>query len=453
MYLSQTFSSIRFHYRDKTFGTMENTGFGPCDNAPQWATEPSKMEDMQTLMNAVIDSLQGNGNDIKLLLETDLDLDSLIQQVFTKDRLEQLYNDESERFYLQKKSITLKDVDSIIDKYMGGSYRSDYSKDSKVLQPSNELFIWCVLTKRQTMAKLIWRRGDGALVRALVASMMYRSMAKEATNDDILEMETKRLLSYAEEFDQEALDLLDYSYSQNKASAQELLTCKLAKWPGLTCLVLAYASRNRKLIAHPCFQMIVNDLWMGGLLTRRYTNLKTLICLLCPPLCLLLIYKSADTIKLHRQRQSKLKLISDRDVDRRPISTISNDDGLQPKWPIKFLEFYTAPITKFWIWSIGYAIFLLIFTYTVLIRTPSLPECNEYYVFSYLITFGTEKIREIAISQPFKTKDKLAVWFSNRWNCFDVFFVLLFFIGMALRVNPTTIEYGRMIYSFNIVYW
>ncbi len=433
---------------------MADTGCGPRENAPEGASEPSKMENMQTLMNAIMDSLQGNGDDIKLLLETDLDLDSLIQKVFTRDRLKQLYNVEPERFYLQKKSITLKDVDSVVNKYMGGCYRSNYSKGNKVLQPSNELFIWCVLTKRQTMAKLIWRRGDGALVRALIASMMYRSMAKETANDDILEMEMKKLQSYAEEFDQKALDLLDHSYSQNNGSAQELLTCKLPNWPGLTCLVLAYACHNRKLIAHPCFQIIVNDLWMGGLLTRRYTNLKILICLLCPPLCLFLKYKSADTIKLHRLRQSKSKLMRNRDVERRQISTNSNvDDRPQPKWPIKFLEFYTAPITKFWIWSIGYAVFLLIFTYTVLVRTPVLPEWNEYYVFAYLITFGAEKIREIAISQPIKSKDKLAVWVSNLWNCFDVFFVLLFFIGTTLRLIPTTIEYGRMIYSFNIVYW
>lgn len=43
----------------------------------------------------------------------------------------------------------------------------------------------------------------------------------------------------------------------------------------------------------------------------------------------------------------------------------------------KFYEFYAAPITKFWSWSISYFLFLIIYTYTMLIRTPETPEWNE----------------------------------------------------------------------------
>lgn len=47
----------------------------------------------------------------------------------------------------------------------------------------------------------------------------------------------------------------------------------------------------------------------------------------------------------------------------------------------KFYEFYAAPITKFWSWSMAYFFFLVVFTYTVLIRTPETPEWNEYINF------------------------------------------------------------------------
>lgn len=44
----------------------------------------------------------------------------------------------------------------------------------------------------------------------------------------------------------------------------------------------------------------------------------------------------------------------------------------------KFYEFYAAPITKFWSWSMAYFLFLIIYTYTVLIKTPDTPAWNEY---------------------------------------------------------------------------
>ena len=64
----------------------------------------------------------------------------------------------------------------------------------------------------------------------------------------------------------------------------------------------------------------------------------------------------------------------------------------------KFYEFYGAPITKFWSHSIAYAIFLVIYTYTMLVRLPPVPHWNEYFIMANIATFGGEKIREILAS-------------------------------------------------------
>lgn len=80
-----------------------------------------------------------------------------------------------------------------------------------------------------------------------------------------------------------ALDLLDYCYRQDDDQTQQLLTCELHNWSGQTCLSLAVAANHRPLLAHPCSQIILADLWMGGLRTRKNTNLKvaTPIILCC----------------------------------------------------------------------------------------------------------------------------------------------------------------------------
>ena len=81
-------------------------------------------------------------------------------------------------------------------------------------QPFNELLIWAVLTKRQDMAKLMWHHGEEALAKALVASKLYRAMAREAEDDDLEVGVYDELRRYSAEFDKEALDLLDHSYRQ-----------------------------------------------------------------------------------------------------------------------------------------------------------------------------------------------------------------------------------------------
>ena len=71
-----------------------------------------------------------------------------------------------------------------------------------------------------------------------------------------------------------AVELLDYCYRQDDDQTQQLLTSELQNWSGQTCLSLAVTANHRPLLAHPCSQIILADLWMGGLRTRKNTNLK-----------------------------------------------------------------------------------------------------------------------------------------------------------------------------------
>lgn len=96
----------------------------------------------------------------------------------------------------------------------------------------------------------------------------------------------------------------------------------------------------------------------------------------------------------------------------------------------KIYEFYTAPITKFWADSVSaqvnhfaiyaenqmvssdgvyfishflqmaYVFFLLMFTYTVLVKMAPTPRWQEIYSIAYITTLGCEKIREIISSEP-----------------------------------------------------
>ncbi len=453
---------------------------------------------LDVMENSVIEALVNNRvNVIKKLLDKGLPMRIFL----TIPRLEKLYNSEKDpakalRFILwelpsaRKASITLKDVDSVIKKFMGGAFHSSYgspSDESRVFrQPFNELLVWSVLTKRQDMAKLMWHHGEEALAKALVASKLYRAMAISSKAEDDLEVEVTELNNYAAEFAREALDLLDYCFRRDEDLAQQLLTCEMPTWSHRTCLGLAFACFHREFLAHPCSQLFLGDLWLGGLSLRRYKNIKVLLSLLFFPLILCLEFKTKEEIQRLRLKQNlnkftrqmnnrgrnginRMKTIS---IEYASAQNSDNDDTEMPsdaqqQHPLmgssssnqklttlrKFFEFYTAPITTYWSWSIAYFIFLFFYTYTLLIRTPATLEWNEIYVILFIATFGCEKLREILISEPVKFRRKFILWVSNGWNFCDAFFIPMFFIGMILRLEKDLLDVGRVVYCLNIIYW
>uniref|UniRef100_A0A182LT93 Ion transport domain-containing protein n=1 Tax=Anopheles culicifacies TaxID=139723 RepID=A0A182LT93_9DIPT len=133
-----------------------------------------------------------------------------------------------------------------------------------------------------------------------------------------------------------------------------------------------------------------------------------------------------------------------------------DSDGRQQrplKLKKKFYEFYTAPITKFWADSMAYVFFLVLFTYTVLVRMEETPSWQEVYAISYITTLGCEKIREIVSSEPVAISHKFSVWAWNMWNPCDAAAIIFFHIGLALRLRPYTMDIGRVIYCVDSIYW
>ncbi|XP_063918519.1 transient receptor potential cation channel trpm isoform X3 [Zophobas morio] len=504
------------------------------------------------LEDAMMKALEHDRCDfVKLLLENGVSM----RKFLTIPRLENLYNSKEGpsntlRYILRDVRphipagyvYTLHDIGLVINKLMGGAYRAFYTRRkfrpiyAKVMNkgqnmqrnstsfvkqygnamsllaqalpsnanpclfdyPFNELLIWAVLMKRHKMALLMWQHGEEALAKALVGCKLYKAMAHEAAEDDMETEVYEELRAYGKEFENIALEVLDYCYRQDDDQTQQLLTCELQNWSGQTCLSLAVAANHRALLAHPCSQIILADLWMGGLRTRKNTNLKVIMGLLFPPYILKLEFKSKEELQLMPQtteehmeleNEDDDKSDSDKNIDGEVSAlltenfirreTVVHENGKvlsdpednkyhifftdlhQEKIPRnrelkiskKLYEFYTAPITKFWANSIAYLIFLIIFSYTILVKMTEIPSWQEWLAIAFLCTFGCEKLRELFSSEPVGIKQKLAVWCWNLWNPCDMAGVLFFLIGVALRFRSSTFEVGRVFYCVNSIYW
>jgi hypothetical protein len=60
---------------------------------------------------------------------------------------------------------------------------------------------------------------------------------------------------------------------------------------------------------------------------------------------------------------------------------------------------------------------------------------------------------QIISSEPTKPAQKIHVYFEDIWNILDTIAIILFAIGVGVRLNPSTQIHGRVIYCVDIIFW
>ncbi|XP_034025901.1 transient receptor potential cation channel subfamily M member 3 isoform X4 [Thalassophryne amazonica] len=358
--------------------------------------------------------------------------------------------------------------------------------------PFHELMVWAVLLKRQKMALFFWQHGEEAMAKALVACKLCKAMAHEASENDMVDDISQELNHNSREFGQLAVELLDQSYKQDEQMAMKLLTYELKNWSNATCLQLAVAAKHRDFIAHTCSQMLLTDMWMGRLRMRKNSGLKVILGLLLPPSILSLEFKNKDEMsympqdqdtylqeKEEEEPEKPVKEKEEEDMEftvrsyceaqynsvamlgkvttetsrKKDVEEVQNRHRLIPMGR-KIYEFYNAPIVKFWFHTMAYVGYLMLFNYIVLVKMDLWPSPQEWIVIAYIFTNGIEKMREILMSEPGKLLQKVKVWLQEYWNITDLMAILIFSVGMVLRLQePPLMSYGRVIYCVNIIYW
>ncbi|XP_077377002.1 transient receptor potential cation channel subfamily M member 3 isoform X5 [Festucalex cinctus] len=346
--------------------------------------------------------------------------------------------------------------------------------------PFHELMVWAVLMKRQKMALFFWQHGEEAMAKALVACKLCKAMAHEASENDMVDDISQELNHNSREFGQLAVELLDQSYKQDEQMAMKLLTYELKNWSNATCLQLAVAAKHRDFIAHTCSQMLLTDMWMGRLRMRKNSGLKVILGLLLPPSILSLEFKNKDEMsympqdqeaylqeKEEEEPEKPVKEKEEEDMEftamlgkvatetsrKKDVEEVQNRHRLIPMGR-KIYEFYNAPIVKFWFHTMAYVGYLMLFNYIVLVKMELWPSPQEWIVIAYIFTNGIEKMREILMSEPGKLLQKVKVWLQEYWNITDLMAILIFSVGMVLRLQePPLMSYGRVIYCVNIIYW
>ncbi|XP_016888202.1 transient receptor potential cation channel subfamily M member 1 [Cynoglossus semilaevis] len=331
--------------------------------------------------------------------------------------------------------------------------------------PFHELMVWAVLMKRQKMALFLWQRGEEAMAKALVACKLYKAMAHESSQSELVDDIYQDLENNSREFGQLAYELLDQSYKHDEQVAMKLLTYELKNWSNSTCLKLAVAAKHRDFIAHTCSQMLLTDMWMGCLRMGKSNSLEVILGIIFPPAIFFMEFRLGEESLYNSSKENSNKdddnksskdAVSNVDTTSKKGDEEENHRRLRRRIPIrtKIYEFYTAPFTKFWFNTISYLVYLMLYNYIILVKMERWPSLQEWIVISYIITLGLEKVRQILMSEPGKLKQKINVWLEDYWNITDLVAISVFLLGLLLRLqNEPYMGYGRVIYCVDIIFW
>ncbi|XP_032846079.2 transient receptor potential cation channel subfamily M member 1 isoform X6 [Tyto alba] len=457
-------------------------GRGKGKEEAEEETDPRKLELLNwvnSLEQAMLDALVLDRVDfVKLLIENGVNM----QQFLTIPRLEELYNTRLGppntlhllvRDVKKPKALKLLGMEDDEPPTKGKKKKKKKKEEvvnidvddpevSRFQYPFHELMVWAVLMKRQKMALFLWQRGEEAMAKALVACKLYKSMAHESSESELVDDISQDLDNNSKDFGQLAVELLDQSYKHDEQIAMKLLTYELKNWSNSTCLKLAVAAKHRDFIAHTCSQMLLTDMWMGRLRMRKNPGLKVIMGILFPPTILFLEFRSYDDYSYQTSRENEEGREREEENVDANVDTGSrkgdeeNGNKKQKSLPIgtKIYEFYNAPIVKFWFYTISYLGYLMLFNYIILVRMERWPSVQEWIVISYIVTLAVEKVREILMSEPGKLSQKVKVWLQEYWNITDLVAISVFMIGAILRLqNQPYMGYGRVIYCVDIIFW
>uniref|UniRef100_H0VIP3 non-specific serine/threonine protein kinase n=1 Tax=Cavia porcellus TaxID=10141 RepID=H0VIP3_CAVPO len=421
------------------------------------------------LEQAMLDALVMDRVDfVKLLIENGVNLHHFL----TVHRLEELYNtkqgptnmllhhlvqDVKQHTLLSGYKITLIDIGLVIEYLIGGAYRSSYTRKTFRI-------LYNPLYRKRKVTRL-------NLKSTLVKVTIIRSLGLPASCFSPI------LTAAYREFGQLALDVLEKAFKQNEPMAMKLLTYELKNWSNSTCLKLAASGGLRPFVSHSCTQMLLTDMWVGRLKLRKHAWLKIITSILLPPTILTLEFKSKAEMSHVPQSQDfqftwystdyTLQIAcsfifqKDSDLERGPDEKLDENQHFdlrsEPQslpWTRKVYEFYSAPIVKFWFYTMAYLAFLMLFTYTVLVEMQPQPSVQEWLVITYIFSSAIEKVREICISEPEKLTQKLKVWLSEYWNLMETVAIGLFAVGFCLRWgDPPFHTAGRLIYCIDTIFW
>ncbi|XP_052073403.1 transient receptor potential cation channel subfamily M member 3-like isoform X6 [Mytilus californianus] len=282
--------------------------------------------------------------------------------------------------------------------------------------PYKQLLIWSALLLRQQMANFALKMGGEPVTSTVAASRIHFSLAKYIHRNEL--SVKNKVLAYKEEFDELASVVLDECHSRDPTKAMMIAERRSPTWSNMTGMQMAASADNQTFLASVVCQNSISSTWKRGIGSSWQ---KVFIVSLFPFL--------AATPLL--------------DIDK------LGDNKMSPAY--KFLTFITSPIAKFTYHSLMYLMFLMLFTYFVLVefRTAHVTPI-EVVCIVWISTFIIDNVYTcLAFPSP-TLKGTIRDWFGllkflDIGNCF------IAIIAFIMHLEGTKADEAKSIFCVNAV--
>ncbi|XP_078686292.1 transient receptor potential cation channel subfamily M member-like 2 [Branchiostoma floridae x Branchiostoma belcheri] len=344
-----------------------------------------------------------------------------------------------------------------------------FQKKTKVMM---DLLLWAILVNKQRLVRVIWEQSEDPIPLALYIRRVYMSLTKYV-EDATLRREMHALVT---EYEDLAVGVLDMGYKESTKKATDILNEMVPDWKVKTAIEVAYDSKCKKFIAHPCCQKWVKRKYMGGIsVKKRMANifpswLKILLsAFLIFPMFLFIDFRflrpsAEDQRRAQRKReilrgsqqsqnsisQSPVYPYVERQVEEGCESSCRYCAGYRCNCSLNtfVLNFFrrikalwTAPITKYWAHVLCYMIFLFLLSLSGL-----LPGCG-----SALLDVGISLWMTTSIVELIRTIYRDAEMFRrsssreyNYWLYMETTLIVVFWVAhFFMKVVGTRVGFAH----------
>nr|XP_032624453.1 transient receptor potential cation channel subfamily M member 4-like [Chelonoidis abingdonii] len=246
-------------------------------------------------------------------------------------------------------------------------------------------------------------------------------------------------------------------YGNSESRASQLLVRRSRLWGGATCLQLAWLAEARCFFAHDGVQALLTQNWWGEM-EGSTPVWKLLLTFFCPPL----IFTHLITFRAMEEDQEQEKphtlelenLNTDGKCPMEEILTGSASSLSSPPrpgraWLWRWRRFWGAPVTAFLGNVVMYLLFLLLFSYVLLLDfappLPDGPSASEVLLYIWVFTLLCEELRQGCFTGHQPLAQRVRAYMQDPWNEFDLTALGLFLLGAVCRMFPRSYASGRTV--------
>ena len=120
----------------------------------------------------------------------------------------------------------------------------------------------------------------------------------------------------------------------------------------------------------------------------------------------------------------------------------------------KFYYFHVeSPLVRFYEHTIGYLLFLMLFSYVAMKEKKINPGECEILLIVTVVGYAVGELYQLSCVDASPFLSKIITYFSDFWNKFDLLCIAVFFIALILRCTESTIGVGHVLYAIDVSLW